>query len=66
MLLGLNSTTQSLNGVTRNLIYEPCVISYLLSIQLCYTHQSVAVDKSITYTPNESLINTLKAKLLNN
>jgi len=31
----------------------------------CNIHQTVAVDKSITYTPSDSHINTLKTNLLN-
>ena len=50
------------NGV---LISDHVITANLFNTHFCNIHQTVAVDKSITYTPSDSHINTLKTNLLN-
>ena len=66
-LAGLNSTTQSpsLKDGNGNMISDPVITANLFNTHFCNAHQAVAVDKSITYTPSDSHINTLKSNLLN-
>jgi len=61
-LSGLNSTTQSpsLNDENGNMISDPVITANLFNTHFGNIHKTVAVDKSITYTPSESHINTLK------
>jgi len=42
------------------MISDPVITANLFNTHFCNIHKTVAVDKSITYTPSESHINTLK------
>ena len=56
-----NCLSLSRNG---NLITDPVITANLFNTHFCNIHQTVAVDKSITYTSSDSHINTLKTNLL--
>ena len=47
------------------MISDVVITANLFNTHFCNIHQSVAVDKSITYTPSDSHTNTLKTNLLN-
>jgi len=66
-LSGLNSTTQSpsLNDENGNIIYDPVITANLFNTHFGNIHQTVAVDKSITYTPSDPHKHKLKTYLLN-
>ena len=48
------------------MISDPGITANLFNTHFCNIHQTVVVDKSITYTPSDSRINTLQTHLLNN
>ena len=46
------------------MISDPVITANLFNTHFYNVHKTVAVDKSITYTPSDSHINTLKTHLL--
>ena len=66
-LSGLNSDTQtpSLNDENGNLISDPVITANLFNTHFSNMHQTVPVDKSITYTPCKSFTTTIENKLSN-